>query len=103
MMMLAFGVLAAIAAWWIFTPEPQPDSLITTQGAEASIDRTVIDTLLTLRSVTLSGTIFAEPAFMTLRDFGTEIIPEPVGRPNPFAPLEGRATSTARIGQVFDR
>ena len=101
--MLGLGVLAAIGAWWLFTPEETPESLITTEGAESGIDRSVIDTLLTLRAVSLSGTIFAEPAFTTLRDFGTQIIPEPVGRQNPFAPLQGRASSTPRGGQVFDR
>ena len=103
--MLGFGVLAAVGAWWLFTPEETPESLITTENVEGTtgIDRSVIDTLLTLRAVSLSGTIFAEPAFTTLRDFGTQIIPEPVGRQNPFAPLQGRATSTPRGGQVFDR
>jgi hypothetical protein len=50
-------------------------------------DRELVESLLTLRAITLSGTIFSDPAFKTLQDFGTTIIAEPVGRLNPFAPL----------------
>ena len=54
---------------------------------EDAVDRDLVETLLTLRAITLSGTIFADPAFKSLQDFGTTIVPEPVGRPNPFAPV----------------
>src|SRR4051812_35513348 len=53
-------------------------------------DRDLVETLLTLRAITLSGTIFTDPAFKSLQDFGTTIIPEPVGRDNPFAPYRGQ-------------
>jgi hypothetical protein len=43
-----------------------------------------------------------DPAFKTLQDFGTNIIPEPVGRPNPFAPL-GRNQPNPQIQQVGAR
>lgn len=56
---------------------------------EDAVDRDLVETLLTLRAITLSGTIFADPAFKALQDFGTTIVPEPVGRPNPFAPIGG--------------
>jgi hypothetical protein len=40
---------------------------------------------------------------MSLQDFGTTIVPEPVGRENPFAPLSLQATATAtlRDTQIF--
>jgi len=37
-----------------------------------------------MRSIRLDSSIFENPAFASLRDFGREIIPEPVGRTNPF-------------------
>jgi len=67
-------------------------------------DQDLVGTLLTLRAVTLSGTIFTEPAFASLQDFGTTIVSEPVGRTNPFAPLTTAvATSTAsqHAAQIF--
>ncbi len=70
-----------------------PEALLTTDTVDSgspstnSEDRELVETLLTLRSITLSGTIFEDPAFKALQDFGTTIIPEPVGRENPFAPI----------------
>lgn len=63
-------------------------------------DQEIIGTLLALRAVTLAGSIFSDPSFMTLQDFGTTIVPEPVGRENPFAPLSGTATSSGAV-QLF--
>jgi hypothetical protein len=86
------------------------DPLLTTDTVNDSgsptadtADRDLVETLLTLRAITLSGTIFGDPAFQSLQDFGTTIVPEPVGRPNPFAPLNrsqsaGQQTSTGSQG-----
>jgi hypothetical protein len=97
LVIVGVGVTLALAGWWFLAPEPAPTSLLVTEAADSpAVDRGLVDTLLMLRAVSLSGTIFSEPAFATLQDFGTEIIPEPVGRPDPFAPISQRATSTAR-------
>jgi len=99
---IAIGVLVAFMAWRFIAPEPQAESLLTTESMETgSVDSTLVDTLLTLRAVSLSGTIFSEPAFAALQDFGTQIVAEPVGRENPFAPISFRATSTPRTSQLF--
>jgi hypothetical protein len=50
-------------------------------------EKALVESLLALRAVTLSGTVFADPVFRSLRDFGTEILPEQVGRENPFLPV----------------
>lgn len=59
---------------------------------EDTVDRDLVETLLTLRAITLSGTIFSDPSFKALQDFGTTIVPEPVGRDNPFAPINNGQT-----------
>jgi hypothetical protein len=71
-------------------------SLIETQDLTQATpaDADIVNTLLELRAVSLSGTIFSDPAFLRLKDFGSQIIPEPVGRPNPFAPLTGSAAAS---------
>ncbi|MEK9153898.1 MAG: hypothetical protein AAB798_00335 [Patescibacteria group bacterium] len=83
------GVLVAIGIWLGLRGDTPSDSLITTQASSnvSPEDRSLVDTLLQLRAVSLSGTIFSDPAFVSLRDFGTQIIPEPIGRANPFAPV----------------
>jgi hypothetical protein len=85
-----------------------PAPILTTSGTTGSpsadsSDQELVATLLALRAVTLSGTIFQDPAFISLSDFSTPIVPEPVGRPNPFAPLQS-GTSTpdnSRTTQLF--
>lgn len=66
-----------------------------------SADQQLVATLLSLRAVTLSGTIFTDPAFQSLKDFSTAITPEPIGRPNPFAPLSADAGAGTTTSTVF--
>jgi len=91
------SLVAAGAAWYLFLRDTAPVALLTTEDLTSSnaADKDVVETLLALRAITLSGTIFTDPAFVSLKDNGTQIIPEPVGRPNPFLPLEGSATATS--------
>jgi hypothetical protein len=90
-------VLALLAAWWSLSGSAPSDGVLTAQGAEtvAPGSQDIVSTLLQLRTVSLSGTIFSDPSFSTLRDFGTQIVPEPVGRPNPFAPFSSRSVNPA--------
>ena len=93
--LIVLVVIVAVGAWWGLKGGEPSDELLTTESAsdESSIgDKDLVQTLLALRSVSLSGTILSDPAFLGLKDFGTEIIAEPVGRPNPFAPLSPDAT-----------
>lgn len=104
--LVVLGILVAVGAWWGLSGGDSSDPLLVTESAsdESGIgDRELVETLLALRSVSLSGTILSDPVFSGLRDFGTEIVPGPVGRPNPFAPFSpgARATSTARGAQLF--
>jgi hypothetical protein len=68
-----------------------------------SSDQELVSTLLALRAVTLSGTIFQDQAFTSLIDFSTPIVAEPVGRDNPFAPLKSATSSpdSSRTSQLF--
>ena len=99
------GVAVAIGAWWVFSSGPQDDALLATEGPAGGgiVDKDLVGTLLQLRAVSLGGTIFSDPAFIELQDFGTQIIPEPVGRENPFAPTSYRSTSTRSGNQLFPR
>ena len=83
------GILVALGVWWGLPSDTPSGSLITPQGDGSLIpaERNVVDTLLTLRAVSLNGTIFLDPSFKLLKDFGKEITPEPVGRANPFSPI----------------
>ena len=96
-MLILGGVVIAGVVWYSFLRDRGSTALLETsdltQTTEADGD--IVNTLLELRSVSLSGTIFTDPAFLRLKDFGSQIVSEPVGRPNPFAPLPGAASSAA--------
>jgi hypothetical protein len=93
------------AAWWGLTNGTSTPLLDSSTGPKE--DQSFITTLLTLNSISLTGTIFKDPAFASLKDFGVDIITEPSGRPNPFAPLSAIApatgTSTPSIGTLPTR
>jgi hypothetical protein len=87
------------AAWYGLTATSAPPPILQTDNPAGSGNEELVATLLALRAVTLSGTIFTDPVFMSLQDFGVEIQPEPVGRPNPFLPLSPVARPTPQTTQ----
>ncbi len=100
-LIIILAIVVAGLAWWglsgIGSSSSPSSSLLSTQGGDASLtpaDQNLVATLLQLRAVKLESTIFSEPAFGALKDFSTPIIPEPVGRENPFEPFLHMATST---------
>lgn len=109
LLLILIVIVVAGVAWWAMSGggSSPSTSLLTTEGSEAGLspaDQNLIATLLQLRAVKLDGTIFSEPAFSALKDFSTQIVAEPVGRPNPFAPLSSAGASSgssARESVVF--
>lgn len=53
----------------------------------AGVDRELQDTLDKVRAIQLADPVLGDPVFMSLQDIGQQIVPEPFGRPNPFAPI----------------
>lgn len=102
---IVIATLIAVGSWFALSQGSTPASLLTTEtAADNGADAELVGTLLALRAVKLDGTIFSDPAFVSLKDFSTEIIPEPIGRPNPFAPLTAAAAptiSTTKAAQIF--
>lgn len=108
-MLIGLVLVSVFAAWYSLGSSSSVQEGLVTEtftSPASSAERDLVATLLQLRTVTLDGTVFSDPAFQSLRDFGSQIVPEPVGRPNPFAPLtqiapagdasSTRATSTPR-------
>lgn len=97
-------VVVIIGVWYVLgdSGTPAPEGLVTETFStpESEADRDLVATLLQLRAVKLEGSIFSDPLFQSLKDFGSEIVPEPVGRQNPFAPLEGQTASVGGAAQA---
>lgn len=77
-------------------PDPTPDTLVAGRskvaGQPVSQDAKVISSqisqaLLKIEQIKLDRSIFDNQIFATLEDRSEEIVDEPVGRRNPFAPL----------------
>lgn len=67
----------------------EPEAVLSNTGADSTspAEREILSTLLELRGITLDGAILTDPSFRSLQDYSTEIVSEPIGRRNPFAPL----------------
>jgi len=96
---LAAGIVVVVlagVAWYFLTGSSQDTTAILTASSAVTVppeaQRLVVD-LQSLHAITLSGDIFSNQSFQALRDFSTAIIPEAVGRPDPFAPLSASANA----------
>ena len=86
--------LIAFGAWWGISsgtdaPLLNSEAVVATPGAV-----NIADGLLSLRAITLSSTIFADPLFRQLVDVGVEIVAEPAGKRNPFTEV---STTTPNV------
>lgn len=96
----AIAIIALMAIGWFFisggsSKEAAP--LLETSGLSASVsgnatvgrvDRELQDTLDKVRAIQLNNQVLSDPIFLSLNDIGQQIVPEPFGRPNPFAPIQ---------------
>lgn len=82
-------LVAAFVAYSIFfTPDTStPLSSASPAGTASPVEQELLSLLLELRSIELDTALFDDMRFRSLRDFSQELVPEPVGRENPFAPL----------------
>ncbi|MFC1733482.1 hypothetical protein ACFL6I_24550, partial [candidate division KSB1 bacterium] len=82
-------VIVAFIGYSMFFDGGSNGSVLTSQSASVrgGGDNELLLILVNLRSITLDDALFRDPAFMNLVDFGQQLVPEPTGRQNPFAPV----------------
>lgn len=100
--LVAFLLIAGGFAYYLLTDNPEDTVVITRVDAsplEATLGRTLLSTLVRLKSTTIDMSVFSDPVFTSLHDFGVIIASQPVGRRNPFAPL-GAGVSGATEGSL---
>lgn len=86
--LVLIGVIVAAAALLYFYSSSGSDATLTsTDGAQSPVSNELLATLGNLRTIQLDNSIFKEPLFMSLSDFGVAIPPVAAGRRNPFAPV----------------
>ena len=101
---IAVGAIVVIGiAWYMLSSGSSDTSNLVTEEMDAG-DQELIQSLQILRAIQLDPSIFSNPSYLSLRDFSTQIIPEPVGRPDPFAPLSASVAPTSQTmegAQIF--
>lgn len=89
-------IVAAGAYWYFFTGTSNQPPL--TIGSSENKTQVQFQTLVgELRPISFNTSIFSDPRFNALIDLSTPISPEPMGRPDPFAPIAG-VSGTGSIG-----
>ncbi|MBI5005124.1 MAG: hypothetical protein HZC03_00765 [Candidatus Lloydbacteria bacterium] len=63
------------------------ENVLTGDSPQAQSGREILALLLNLKSLKLDASIFSDPSFQSLADFGQNIPARPHGRGNPFAPI----------------
>ena len=84
-------VLIVIGAFlvyqYFFAPSTEAPLTTTNSLSASGPDQDLIALLLELKSIRLDNTLFNDSVFKSMQDFSKELVQEPQGRPNPFAPL----------------
>ncbi len=82
-------VIAGFVAYSVFF-KPTNENALTAQTVDPSktaVEQELIALLIELRSIKLDTAVFGDERFKALQDFSQQIVQEPIGRENPFAPL----------------
>ncbi len=79
--------------------------LLSSQNAltENVDDRELLQLLIDMRNIRLDGAIFESDIYKSLQDFSKPIVPEPVGRTDPFAPLPKTEVIVTGGGDLRDQ
>ncbi|MEK7613177.1 MAG: hypothetical protein AAB449_03470 [Patescibacteria group bacterium] len=83
------AALLAYVYFAYFSGGTEPVLTSTADSQSTAVTQELLATLGNLRVIKLDASIFEDPVFVSLSDFGVVIPPQPVGRRNPFEPFNG--------------
>ncbi len=97
---IMFIILAVVIVLFIgygMGDKEPTQGLVQKQNAASSsmVEQEILQLLMDVQSIKLDSAIFADPSFVTLRDFSRAIVEEPFGRENPFVPIEDTEADTS--------
>ncbi len=95
-------VLAVFAVLYFALYSLQSTPSLTSSDQVSPVSQQLLVTLSNLHTIKLDGSIFSDPAFQSLTDFGVVIPSQPAGRRNPFtsaaSPAPQITTKTTTTG-----
>ena len=96
---VAVSVLIILAlSWFTFSkPKTQDDSIMKYDNPDLSAtDKKILETLSSVGNIDIDPQVLEDPAFRLLQDRSRQITEEPIGRANPFAPIDPNAILEAQ-------
>lgn len=99
---MAFLFMVALLIIFLFyslsnrSPESGEITMLPISPLDGKLGRELLVALAKLKSTKLDKSIFDDPVFNSLKDFGVEIAPQPIGRRNPFALFEEKEGTKAK-------
>lgn len=97
-MLIGGVVVAGVLVWMYFAFfTDESGELLSTAEETSPVSQELLVTLSNLRTIHLDETIFEDPVFISLSDFGVTIPLQAIGRRNPFAPIGSSTTSGGGI------
>jgi ABC-type oligopeptide transport system substrate-binding subunit len=76
-----------VAAYFYFTADRTADTDLLDSVSVAPVDGDLLTTLEQLKAISLDEGVFANQVFLSLTDFSRDLVAQPTGRANPFAPF----------------
>ena len=73
---------------------------LTSSDQSVTLSQNLLVTLQNLHTIRLDNSVFTDPMFQSLTDFGVTIPPENVGRANPFVPISSSGNIPASNATV---
>ena len=93
----ALVALLVVYGIWMYSGSGTTQAPLTAEPTSSSAaGADLLIALTNLQAVKLDSSIFLDPVFRSLSDFGVDIPSQPVGRSNPFSPLVG----TSAVGAL---
>lgn len=90
-------IVLAIVVYFMYFAGGSSSATLTSSDANSVISQNLLVTLQNLHTIKLDDSIFTNPIFVSLTDFGVTIPPENVGRTDPFMPLGGTGTGAGGL------
>jgi hypothetical protein len=91
------GILLLIYVYLAYFSGGPSSASLTASDSGSPLSTDILVTLQSINSIKLDESIFADPAFVSLSDFGVTIPPENVGRRNPFLPINFSKSSGSSL------
>lgn len=80
-------LLVAGLGYYVWSSGGSSALLTTNTDGASPLSQEILTTLSQINNIRLDPSIFSDPTFLSLTDFGVTIPPQNAGRRNPFAPL----------------